>query len=78
MIPVKRARRYAVHIGWGESPDAGAATEQFSFKTIGERDAFLLGIRSAMGWQDVAWFTMPCVYDSMEQQWRSKRSGVLQ
>lgn len=77
-IARKRKKRYTVHVGWGESPDRGATTERFIFNTAGELDAFLLGVQNTVGWQDATWFTMPCVYDSMEQVWRSKRSGVLQ
>lgn len=44
---------------WGESPEPDATPKTYSFNTIPERDAFILGIEEMDGWQG---------YDVLEQK----------
>ena len=50
---------YTITILWGESPEPDATPQKYSFNTIPERDAFILGINEMSGWQD---------YDCVDQK----------
>jgi len=42
---------YPITILWGENPEPDAVPEKYSFNTLAERDAFILGIEQCDGWQ---------------------------
>ena len=50
---------FTITIMWGESPEPDATPKTYSFNTIPERDAFILGIKEMDGWQG---------YDVLEQK----------
>jgi len=43
--------KFTITIMWGESPEPDATPKTYSFNTIPERDAFILGIKEMDGWQ---------------------------
>jgi hypothetical protein len=50
---------FTITMMWGESPEPDATPKTYSFNTIPERDAFILGIKEMDGWQG---------YDVLEQK----------
>lgn len=52
-----------VHIIWGEKPEDGQKATTYGFKTVGERNAFLDGIREGQGWEDY------CTTDHADDVW---------
>ena len=44
--------KFSVTIEWGDGTSDILKPEEYSFDTEAERDAFMLGVDSALGWLD--------------------------